>query len=99
MRQMASQMNRSDPSSSQAMQRAARSGQQQQTSQNQQRASDQARQNQQGQAQNAQRQAEMGLDMMLNELNQAERTRLAELQKRLEELANQIDILIRRQAG
>jgi hypothetical protein len=81
------------------MQRAAQRGQQQQTSQNQQRASQQARQNQQGQAQAAQRQAEMGLEMMLNDLNEAERHRLSQLQRQLEELQAQIDRLIQRQAG
>ncbi|WP_428937010.1 DUF4175 family protein [Fontivita pretiosa] len=99
MQNMAEQMQRSDESASQAMSRAAQTGRQQQVSQNQQRAAQQARQNQQAQAQAAQRQAEIGLEMMLNELREAERHKLAELQKKLEELQNQIANLIRRQAG
>lgn len=98
MQKMSQQMNRSDPASAQAMQRAAQRGQQQQTSQNQQRAAQQARQNQQGGAQSAQRQAEMGLEMVLNDLNEAEKHRLSELQRQLEDLQNQIGNLIRRQA-
>lgn len=96
---LAEQMKRSDPTSAEAMERAAQTGQRQQVSPNQQKASQQARQNQQAGAQQAQRQAELGLELMLNELREAERRKLAELQKRLEELQNQVANLIRRQAG
>ncbi len=95
----AEQMKRSDPTSAEAMEKAARTGQQQQVSSNQQKASDQARQNQQAQAQAAQKQAELGLELILNELREAERAKLAQLSKKLEELQNQIANLIRRQAG
>jgi hypothetical protein len=99
MQRQAQQMQRSDQTASQAMQRAAQQGQQQQTAQNQQRASQQARQNQQAQAQQAQRQAELGLQLMVDQLREAEQHRLAELQKKLAELQEQVQTLIRRQAG
>jgi hypothetical protein len=99
MQRQAEQMQRSDETSANAMRRAAQTGQQQQTSQNQQRASQQTRQNQQAQAQQAQRQAELGLQLMVDQLREAEQHKLAELQKQLEEMAQQIAGLIRRQAG
>ena len=99
MQRQGQQMQRSDPSSAQAMQRAAQTGRQQQTTQNQQNASRQARQNQQSQAQAAQKQAELGLELMLDQLREAERHKLAELQKNLAELQEQVKNLIRRQAG
>ncbi|HEY7088171.1 MAG TPA: DUF4175 family protein, partial [Tepidisphaeraceae bacterium] len=99
MQKLGEQMNKSDPSSAEAMKQAASTAKQQQVSPNQQKASQQARQNQQAQAQAAQRQVELGLEMMLNELREAERHKLAELQKKLEELQGQIANLIRRQAG
>jgi hypothetical protein len=99
MQKMADQMSKSDPASSEAMKKAAQTGSQQQVSQNQQKAAQQAKQNQQAQAQAAQKQVELGLEMMLNQLREAERAKLAELQKKLEELQNQVANLIRRQAG
>ncbi len=99
MEKMADQMAKSDPASAEAMKKAAQTGKQQQVSQNQQKAAQQAKQNQQAQAQAAQKQVELGLELMLNELREAERHKLAELQKKLEELQNQIANLIRRQAG
>ena len=99
MQKTSEQMKRSDPTSADAMQKAAQTGKQQQVSPNQQKASQQAKQNQQAQAQNAQKQAEIGLEMMLNELRDAEKRKLAELAKKLEELQNQIANLIRRQSG
>lgn len=99
MQKMAEQMKRSDPTSAEAMEKAARTGQQQQVSSNQRKASDQTKQNQQAQAQAAQKQAELGLELILNDLREAERRKLAELSKKLEELQNQVANLIRRQAG
>jgi hypothetical protein len=99
MQRQGQQMQRSDPSSAEAMKRAAQTGRQQQTTQNQQNASRQARQNQQAQAQAAQKQAELGLELMLDDLREAERHKLAELQKKLAELQEQVKNLIRRQAG
>jgi hypothetical protein len=99
MAKLADQMKKSDPTSSEALNKAAQTGKQQQVSPNQQKASQQAKQNQQAGAQAAQKQAELGLELMLNELREAERAKLAELSKKLEELQKQIANLIRRQAG
>jgi hypothetical protein len=99
MQKMADQMDRSDPTSAEAMKNAASAGKQQQVAPNQQKAAQQARENQQAGAQSAQKQAELGLELMLNQLREAERHKLAELQKKLEELQNQIANLVRRQAG
>jgi hypothetical protein len=95
----AEQMKKSDPAAAQAMERAAQTAQQQQVSPNQQRASSQARENQQSGAQASQRAAEIGLEMILNDLREAERRRLEELSKRLTEMQKQLELLIRRQAG
>jgi len=99
MGKLADQMKKSDPTSSEAMEKAASTGKQQQVTPSQRKASQQAKQNQQAQAQAAQKQAELGLELMLNELREAERAKLAALAKKLEELQNQIANLIRRQAG
>jgi len=99
MEKLAEQMSKSDPNSSEAMKNAAQTGQQQKVVPNQQKASDQAKQNQQDQAQAAQKQAELGLEMMINELRAAERRKLEELARKLEDLQKQLEILIRRQAG
>jgi hypothetical protein len=99
MNKTADQLQKSDPSASSAMKQAAQTAQQQQVQQNQQKASGQARQNQQAQAQSSQAQAELGLQMMLNQLKEAEKRKLAELSKQLAELNDQVSNLIRRQAG
>ena len=54
------------------MKDAASAGQQQNVAPNQQKAAQAAKQNQQSQAQSAQKQAELGLQMMLNSLREAE---------------------------
>lgn len=99
MNRLAEQMTRSDPASAQAMQQAARTAQQQNVAQNQSRAANHQRQNQQSQARSAQRQAEIGLEMVLRDLREAERRRLRELSRQLAELQEQLDHLVRRQAG
>ncbi|MBC8106945.1 MAG: hypothetical protein H7Z14_10175, partial [Anaerolineae bacterium] len=99
MQKMAEQMKRSDPSAAEAMEKAAQTAKQQNVQKQQQQAAQNAKQNQQAPAQSAQRQAELGLEMMLNQLREAERNRLAELSKKLEELQKQIANLIRRQSG
>lgn len=96
---MAKQMEQSDPAAAEAMRNAARTAKQQNVSQNQRRASQQTRQNQQQGAQASQRQVELGLEMVLNELREAERRRLRELQRQLAELQQQVEALVRRQAG
>jgi hypothetical protein len=92
-------MKKQDPASSEAMKQAAKTGQNQQVAPNQKKAASSAKQNQQANAQNAQKQAELGLQMMLNELREAERRKLEELSKKLAEIQQQLANLIRRQAG
>lgn len=99
MQKTAEQMAKSDPASSEAMKQAAKTGQSQQVSPNQSKAANAAKQNQQAQAQSAQKQAELGLQMMLNNLREAERRKLEELSKKLTELQQQLATLIRRQSG
>lgn len=96
---MAKQMEQSDPAAAEAMNNAAKTARQQGVPQNQRRASQQARQNQQQGAQASQRQVELGLEMVLNELREAERRRLRELQRQLADLQKQVQALVRRQAG
>jgi restriction endonuclease S subunit len=74
-------MTKTDPASSEAMKQAVLTGQQQQVSSNQSKAAQSAKQNQQSQAQAAQKQAEIGLEMILNNLKEAERRKLEELAK------------------
>jgi hypothetical protein len=95
----ADQLSKTDPTASSAMKEAADTAQQQNISPNQQKAADAASQNQQSQAQAAQKQAELGLQMMLNSLNEAQRRKLEELAKKLEDLQQQVGNLVRRQAG
>ena len=97
--EMAEQMQQSDPAAAEAMRNAARMARQQQVTQNQRRSSQQSRQNQQQSAQASQRQVELGLEMILNELREAERRRLRELQRELADLQKQVQTLLRRQAG
>ena len=81
------------------MKQAAQTGQSQQVPQNQSKAAKAAQQNQQANAQAAQKKAELGLQMMLSDLREAERRKLEELSKKLAEVQQQIANLIRRQAG
>ena len=99
MQKLADQMKKSDPASSDAMKQAASTGKAQQVSPNQSKASKAAKQNQQASAQSAQKQAELGLQMMLNNLREAERRKLEELAKKLAEIQQQIANLVRRQSG
>lgn len=99
MQKQAEAAEKTDPASAEAMRQAANAGQQQQVSPNQQKAAQSTRQNQQQSAQSAQSQAELGLSMMLQNLRDAERRKLAELQKQLADLQKQIRNLVRRQAG
>src|SRR4029079_1395741 len=92
-------MKKQDPASSDAMKQEAQKGQRQQVPQNQSKAAQAAKQNQQANAQAAQKKAELGLQMMLNDLREAERRKLEELAKKLPEMQQQIATLIRRQAG
>ncbi|MGB7161222.1 MAG: hypothetical protein WBD40_24395 [Tepidisphaeraceae bacterium] len=93
------QLAKADPSAAEAMKQAAKTGQTQQVAPNQKQASQQAKQNQQAGAQAAQKKAELGLQMIINQLREAERRKLEELSKKLEDLQKQIANLIRRQSG
>jgi len=99
MQKQADALSKSDPQASEAMKKAAETGQQQQVSPAMSRASKSASQNQQGSAQAAQKQAELGLEIILSELKEAERRKLEELAKKLAELQEQVAALVRRQAG
>ncbi len=94
----ADQLSKSDPASSEAMKSAQKQGQRQNVPQTQKQASQQMKQNK-SDAKQSQQQAELGLEVMLNELRDAQKRKLAELQKKLAELQQQIEILIRRQSG
>jgi hypothetical protein len=90
---------KSDPTSSQAMQQAAKSGQEQMVASQMQASADAQKQNQQSAAQQAQAQAEIGLQMMINQLEEAERRKLEELARQLADLQQQIQALVREQAA
>ena len=94
----AEQLTKADPNAAEAMKGAANTGQQQQVPGNQSKAAQNAKQNKQAETQAAQKQAELGLQVMLNQLKEAERRKLAELQKQLAELEAQVQNLLRRQA-
>ncbi|MFI5379891.1 MAG: hypothetical protein ACHRHE_11380 [Tepidisphaerales bacterium] len=96
---MSKQSQKSDPSGSEAMKQAAQTAQQQQVSQNQQQAAQSAQQNQQANAQAKQKQAELGLRMMLDTMREAERRKLEQLARDLAKLEQLIAELVRRQAG
>jgi len=99
MQKASTQMSKADPQAADALSQAAKSGQSQQVSQNQSKAAESARQNQQSSTQSSQKQAELGLETMLAKLREAERHKLEELSKKLQDLQEQIATLIRRQAG
>lgn len=99
MQKLAEQMSKSDPAVSEAMKQSAQTGRQQQVAANQSNAAQQTARNQQGQAQASQQKAELGLQMMLDHLRQAERRKLEELSRQLAEIQEQIANLVRRQAG
>lgn len=99
MNQQGRQMEQSDPSVSDAMKSAAEKAQSQNVPQNQQQAARQTSQNQQAAAQQSQQQAELGLEIVLNELKEAERRELARLREQLAKLQEQVANLVRRQAG
>ncbi len=93
------QMSKTDPTASEAMKQAAQTGQQQQVPGKQSQAAQSMRQNQQAQAQQQQKQVELGIDMIINKLKEAERRKLEELARQLEEVQRLIAELIQRQAG
>lgn len=88
---------RTSSTQSQAMKQASQAGQQ--VPQQQQKNAQAMRQNQQAQAQDAQKRIELGLELMLQNLRDAERRELEELARKLTELQGLIDELVRRQAN
>lgn len=99
MAKQATQMQKSDPSASDAMKAASDQGQQSKVPQNQKRASQQTSQNQQANAQSTQQQVELGLQQMLGQLKEAQQRELARLREQMAHIQEQIATLIRRQAG
>ena len=99
LRAAADRSSQTDPASAKAMRQAADTGQSQAVSSHQKSAAGAIRQNQQSQAQSSQKSAEMGLEMMLSNLREAERRRLEELTRKLAEITQQIEQLLARQAG
>ena len=99
MEKMAQQMSKSDPQSAEAMKQAAEQAKSQQITPQQRQAADQAQKNQQAPAQNAQQQAELGIQVVLNTLKDAERRKLEKLKDLLDKAVEQIADLVRRQAG
>ncbi len=95
----AEKLAKSDPSSSAAMKAAADTGTQQAVVPNQSKAAAKTGDNKQSEAQSAQKNAELGLQMMLADLREAERHKLDELNRKLAELQQQVAVLIRRQSG
>lgn len=99
MEKMGNQMSKSDPQSSEAMKQASEQAKSQQISPQQRQAAQQAEENQQAQAQNAQQQAQLGIEVVLNTLKDAEKRKLEKLAKLLDKAKQDIEDLIRRQAG
>jgi hypothetical protein len=99
MQKTADQLQKSDPSASQAMQQAAQTGQQQNVAAQMKSSADAQRQNQQASAQQAQAQVEIGLQMMIHQLEEAQRRKLEALAKQLADIQQQINNLLRQQGG
>jgi hypothetical protein len=87
-----------DPTA-EAMEQAAQAGRQQDVSGQQRQAAQSQRQGEQQDAQQAREAAELGLEIMLRELQDAEREALRRLERRLAELRDQIERLVRLQSG
>jgi hypothetical protein len=99
MKEDAKAMEKSDPSTADTMKQSAQTGEQQAVPSRQQQAQQAMKQNQQSQAGANQKAAEMGLQLMLDKLREAERRKLEELARKLAELEQLVAELIRRQAG
>lgn len=92
------QSKKADPTGSEAMKTAADTAKQQNVPSSQSQAAQDMQENQQTNAQNKQKQAEMGLQMMLDTMRQAERRKLEQLTKELAKLRQLLEELIVRQA-
>ncbi|HEV7300548.1 MAG TPA: hypothetical protein VGN72_14375 [Tepidisphaeraceae bacterium] len=95
----AEQLQKTDPATAESLKQAASTAKQQQVSPSQQQASSSMKQNQQTPAQAAQKKAELGLEMVINALRDAEKRKLEELAKKLAEMQQQLAMLVKRQAG
>ncbi len=93
------QLSKSDPTASEGMKDAAQTGQQQQVPGKQSQASANMSQNQQADAQSQHAQIELGLDMIIDKLKEADRRKLEELARRLDAMQKLIAELTRRQAS
>ncbi len=99
MQKTADQLEHSDSTSAGAMRKAAQTAQQQQVVPSQRQAAKSAEENRQSEAQAAQRQAELGLQMILGDLQEAQRHKMEELARHQADLKKQVEHLVRRQAG
>jgi len=92
-------LEKKDPSAAAAMKSAASIGQQQGVASQMKQASQQMQQNQQSGTQQSQSQVEVGLQMMISELEQAQNRKLEELVKQLADAKKQLEELVRQQAA
>jgi hypothetical protein len=99
MQRKGEQLSKSDPTASEGMKDAAQVGQQQQVPGKQSQASSNMAQNQQSDAQAQHAQIEIGLDMIIDKLKEADRRKLEELARQLDTMQKLIAELTRRQAS
>ncbi|MGD0462030.1 MAG: hypothetical protein ABSB74_06045 [Tepidisphaeraceae bacterium] len=99
MQKTADQLQKTDAAASQAMQQAAQTGQEQNVAAQMKSAAEAQRQNQQASAQQAQAQVEIGLQMMIHQLEEAQRRKLEALARQLADIQEQIKNLLRQQGG
>lgn len=95
----AEQLNKSDPTTSSALQQAAQRGQRSNVSEQMQQTAQQIRRNQQQSAAQQQDAAQRTLEQMLEELKQAQQNRDAVLRRELASLIESLDTLIRVQTA
>jgi hypothetical protein len=93
------QLSKTDPTASQGMKDAAQTGQQQKVPGKQQQAAQSMAQNQQADAQSQQAQIQLGLDMIINKLKEADQRKLEELARQLDDMQKLLAELVRRQAS
>jgi len=95
----ANKMQKKDPAAASAMKNAAQIGRQQGVASQMKSASQQMQQNQQSNTQQSQSQVEVGLQMMIRELEEAQNRKLEELIKQLADVKHQLEDLVRQQAA
>jgi hypothetical protein len=99
MMQQSDKLTKSDPAASQAMRQAASTGQSQGVPAQMQASAQSQRENQQSSAQQAQAKVEIGLQMMITQLQEAQQRKLEALAKQLADMQDQINNLLRQQGG